>query len=369
MVEGIGFRDRIQEFEALRVSVLGVSIVSVAANQAFATRYGFSFPLLSDPTRQISRAYGACASPDDLRVKRMTYIIGPDGRVLHIIDQINAQEHAIMALRYLYGSGGTVSYPVGSLVYALGKIGYDFGIDARRDLLAQMMYPASPYVPANMVRYLDDNPDDADKLVWTLNQSETPIYALRPGQAFAQEVYAEFRQFLQDQLVEGVEHISVPGVVHGSVTLLSGQVVPILEPAIYGMFSWTTEALVSVVLGDNAPAEMQSLTRNYLERVYYEMRNLGRTSKERALNYAATNALQAKMVVQDAVGECMSLYQIDTEPSPLCRPDADCWDIVLTFFDPANRLRRARKVYRFTVDVSGLIPVSIGTTRSWYINT
>lgn len=367
-MEGIGFRDRIQEFEALRVPILGVSTDPVEANAAFAARYGFPFPLLSDTTREICMAYGACDHLDDAQARRVTYIVGPNGRVLQRIDDMNAQEHPVAALRYLYGVGGAVAPPVGSLVYALGRIGYDFGTDERRDQLARMMRPASPHAPINMLRYLDDNPDDADKLVWILSQSDVPIYALRPDPAFAEEAYGEFRQFLSDQIVEGVEHISVPGVVRGSVTLVSGQVVPLLEPAVYGMFSWTTDALVRAVQGDDAAPEVLSLTRSYLERVYYGLRNLGRTSKERALNYAATNALQAGLVAQQVAGERMALYQIDTEPSPICRPDADCWDIVLTFFDPGNRLRRARKVYRFTIDVGGLIPVSVGTTRSWYVN-
>jgi hypothetical protein len=73
---------------------------------------------------------------------------------------------------------------------------------------------------------------------------------------------------------------------------------------------------------------------NFLERVYIELRNLGRTPEERALNYAASNAFQAHRVF---------------ESGPFVRPGSDCCDVNLTFFDPVKRVERARRVYRFTV--------------------
>jgi hypothetical protein len=44
--------------------------------------------------------------------------------------------------------------------------------------------------------------------------------------------------------------------------------------------------------------------------------------------------------------------------------DSDCWDVKLRFFHTEND-RRAREVYRFTVDVSDLIPVAVGEVRRW----
>jgi hypothetical protein len=50
--------------------------------------------------------------------------------------------------------------------------------------------------------------------------------------------------------------------------------------------------------------------------------------------------------------------------SPVCRPDSDCYDVELAFFNP-NNTRVANRIYRFTVDVSDVIPVTIGAVRSW----
>jgi hypothetical protein len=63
----------------------------------------------------------------------------------------------------------------------------------------------------------------------------------------------------------------------------------------------------------------------------------------------------------------MELDEIDVVRSPICRPESDCWDVKLTFFDPSRMLDRARKVYRFTVDVSDVTPVTVGSVRSWSV--
>jgi hypothetical protein len=120
--------------------------------------------------------------------------------------------------------------------------------------------------------------------------------------------------------------------------------------------------------------------RNLLDRIYYDLRNLGQNSSERALNFVATNAFQAASVLaqtlipsvapltprgaQAVLTGTLQLDTITTERSAFCRKDSDCWDVKLRFFDPEND-RRARPVHRFTVDVSGAIPVQIGPVRTW----
>ena len=42
------------------MQILGASCDPVEANAAFAARFGFPFPLLSDADRQTCLAYGAC---------------------------------------------------------------------------------------------------------------------------------------------------------------------------------------------------------------------------------------------------------------------------------------------------------------------
>jgi cyanobactin maturation PatA/PatG family protease len=154
-----------------------------------------------------------------------------------------------------------------------------------------------------------------------------------------------------------------------TVRLFSGQEVPVVEigqPR--GLYGWEVNGLVRAAVGAEGgePVEgalVESL-REFLSRVYYDLRNLGATSRDRALNFAATNVFQAVHTISAALGAGMALDDISVQKSPFGRIDSDCWDVKLRFFDPENS-RRAKKVYRFTIDVSDILPVTIGDTRTW----
>ncbi len=66
--------------------VLGVSFDSVEKNRAFAEKFQFPFPLLSDPDRKVALAYGACEDPKAGSPKRITYVIGKHGKIEHAIE-------------------------------------------------------------------------------------------------------------------------------------------------------------------------------------------------------------------------------------------------------------------------------------------
>jgi cyanobactin maturation PatA/PatG family protease len=265
------------------------------------------------------------------------------------------------------------------LVFALGQLGYDFGTEARRDSITQhMKEPANPYDSEQLLAYLQENPWDAASIIWTLNLDATPIYAVQPQGAFAREIGERLAQFLKEQLSEGVERVSIPGWIAGSARLLTGQVVPVIHPVIRGMYSWTTRALVEAVAGkpppENAaekdkesyPQKTQAVA-NFLERVYYELRNLGVSPQERATNFAATNAFNLRTIFQAALADKMELDAIEVERSPVCRPDSDCWDVKLLFFYPERQVQTVERVYRFTIDVSDVVPVTVGPVRSWFV--
>lgn len=66
--------------------MLGISFDTVAENKAFAEKFDFPYRLLSDPDRVVGQAYAACASADAPYAKRITYVIGPDGKIERAID-------------------------------------------------------------------------------------------------------------------------------------------------------------------------------------------------------------------------------------------------------------------------------------------
>ncbi len=94
------------------------------------------------------------------------------------------------------------------------------------------------------------------------------------------------------------------------------------------------------------------------------MRNLGVTGEDRALNYSATNAVQIADVVRVSTQQQLDLDTILVKKSPICRINSECYDVELSFFNP-NNTNVANRVFRFTVDVSDVIPVTVGTVRTW----
>jgi hypothetical protein len=133
------------------------------------------------------------------------------------------------------------------------------------------------------------------------------------------------------------------------------------------MVKWDMPQLVtSVKAAAGADAVQDDYIFNFLVRVYDELRSFGITAGERALNYAATNAFQAASAFIDAVGRNLELHAIRVTKSQISRPDSDCWDVQLQMFDPEND-RRSGRIYRFTVDVSEVLPVTIGTIRTYAV--
>jgi hypothetical protein len=63
----------------------------------------------------------------------------------------------------------------------------------------------------------------------------------------------------------------------------------------------------------------------------------------------------------------MDLDAIQVTRSPVCRPTSDCWDVELYFFYAERQVQTVRKVYRFTVDVSDVAPVTLGPMRAWFV--
>jgi cyanobactin maturation PatA/PatG family protease len=283
------------------------------------------------------------------------------------------------------GTCGCQSRTAPQLIYALGQIGYDLVSEARLDSLSQKMAGTAgnsiaerviAFDPRRMLAYLEQNPWDAAAIEWTLSLDGTPVYAVRPQGPFAGEAYKQLRRFLHEQLTEGVERVSIPGVQAGKTTLLMGQTVPVVVPDLRGMYSWTTNALVDAVTGGrngrsgahekNGRQRKQEGVRNFLHRVYHEVRNLGMLPQERALNFAATNAFEVERIYESALKDKMDLDSINVVRSPICRPGSDCWDVEVYFFYPERQVQTVRKVYRFTVDVSDTVPVTVGQTRAWF---
>ena len=316
-----------------------------------------------------------------------TEIVSVPPSVSPVISQPNPVNTMSNSTNFVTASEAPSELAGKNLVYSLGVLGYDFGSEARRDSFKQLMpgvsvegtlIPANPYDARQMVDYLGENLPEAKALIWTLNLELTPIYAIEPVGGFSRDVYEVLQSLLDGQIQAEtdpnfVQRVSIPGVLTGrSVKLFSGQVVPVVEiNNTRGLYGWKVNTLVTAAIASvqeqSNDAEEDAIRRtlsSFLNRIYYDLRNLGTTSQDRALNFASTNAFQAASTFAQAVGAGYELDSINVEKSPFCRLDSDCWDVKLKFFDPENS-RRAKKIYRFTIDVSDTIPVTLGEVRSW----
>lgn len=297
---------------------------------------------------------------------------------------------AIAPIKVSEAVQGITASAASKRVYVLGSIGYDFGSEARRDSFKQLMpaveidgtmVPANPYDARQLVNYLAENPSEHKSLIWTINQELNPIYAIEVKGGFAADIYEMLQLMLAGQSEsEGsdnfIERVSIPGqLTDKKIELFSGQEVPVITiNNIRGMYGWKVNGLVDAALqilsedlADANEIQMRRSLSSFLKRVYFDLQNLGQTAKDRALNFAATNAFQAASSFAQAIATGMELDTIEVEKSPFCRVNSDCWDIKLKFFDPDRGLR-AKKVYLFTIDVSYLIPVTLGEVRSWSVS-
>lgn len=103
--ESCHFRDLAAEFAAAGAQRVGISPDPVAKQKQFADKHSFDYPLLSDPGGDVARIFGVKRRIGALPVKRSTFVIGTDRRVLGVISsEINMDKHADQALALLRAS-------------------------------------------------------------------------------------------------------------------------------------------------------------------------------------------------------------------------------------------------------------------------
>ncbi len=93
--EACAFRDGYAKLQQWGIAVFGCSIDGADAHRAFVRKYRLPFPLLLDPDKKIAKAYGADNGIPILGLdRRVTYVIGPDGRIVKSYPQVDPGTHA-----------------------------------------------------------------------------------------------------------------------------------------------------------------------------------------------------------------------------------------------------------------------------------
>ncbi len=96
--EACGFRDTHADFRRHGAVVLGVSVLDSASKAKFAAKHGLDFPLLADEDHAVAEQYGAWQQRSlygrkFMGVARITYLIGPDGKVAKRWDKVSPSKH------------------------------------------------------------------------------------------------------------------------------------------------------------------------------------------------------------------------------------------------------------------------------------
>jgi len=106
--EAVEFRDAIKQFDAANTSIVGCSADSAESQTSFKTKYNLNFPLLTDTEFVVIEAYNARRmksffGKSFLGIVRMTFWIGPDGKIRKIWNRVTPKGHAAEVLAAVRG--------------------------------------------------------------------------------------------------------------------------------------------------------------------------------------------------------------------------------------------------------------------------
>ncbi len=93
--EACGLRDRMADLKKDGVEVIGVSFDSSESHQKFIEKYNLNFPLLADTDGKIADVYGVRREPGKNMARRVSFLIGRDGKIAHVTDSANADVHLV----------------------------------------------------------------------------------------------------------------------------------------------------------------------------------------------------------------------------------------------------------------------------------
>jgi peroxiredoxin Q/BCP len=104
--EACGFRDTFDAVKNKGAVVLGVSTDSVKSHDKFVEKFKLPFTLVSDEDKKIVKAYGVWGPKTFMGVKytgtsRVTFLVGPDGRIKKIWPKVKVTEHVEEVLQAL----------------------------------------------------------------------------------------------------------------------------------------------------------------------------------------------------------------------------------------------------------------------------
>ena len=110
--QACGLRDSYDAFRDRGAVVLGVSPDTEAAHVKFKQKYELPFTLLADREHEVAERYGTWVEKKaygktSMGIRRSTFVIGPDGRVVRALYGVKPEGHAELVLEALAPVGAS----------------------------------------------------------------------------------------------------------------------------------------------------------------------------------------------------------------------------------------------------------------------
>ncbi|MDO5099542.1 MAG: thioredoxin-dependent thiol peroxidase [Corynebacterium sp.] len=104
--EACDFRDSLAQFNDLGIAVVGISPDSPEKLSQFRADHELNFPLLSDPDKEVMKAYGAFGEKKNYGkivegVIRSTFLIDADGTIANAMYNVRATGHVARVIKEL----------------------------------------------------------------------------------------------------------------------------------------------------------------------------------------------------------------------------------------------------------------------------
>jgi len=104
--EACSFNEHLPALKKTGTAILGISVLDTASKAKFADKYSLSFPLLADETHDVADKYGAWQEKRMygkayMGIARITYLIGPTGKVVRRWDGVKVDGHTAEVLAAL----------------------------------------------------------------------------------------------------------------------------------------------------------------------------------------------------------------------------------------------------------------------------
>ena len=103
--EACSLRDGWSELRRRGIEVLGISRDDAASHKAFAAKYDLPFELLTDSDHRVHEAYGAWGQSEwGVGPRRKSFLIGKDGRIVHVFEKVDTEHHAEEVMKAMESS-------------------------------------------------------------------------------------------------------------------------------------------------------------------------------------------------------------------------------------------------------------------------